>query len=233
MSTKKSLFAWMFLFLWSGISLLHAIPLTVYNKGIKGNNTNEGKARFIQDVIDFHPRYVLIFFGANDALNEAKFVPLDRFTDNLNWMVDQAQAASIKPVLCTVHACNEKELIKRHPASLFGTEGPNGKLKHYNDAIRGVATAKSVSLADFAAQTKNAPPDLKWLGPDGLHLTPAGYKLLAQTFLDTLKPDLVSDQIVVCFGDSLTFGAFAKGQGTVEGETYPACLKTLARDMVK
>ena len=30
---------------------------------------------------------------------------------------------------------------------------------------------------------------------------------------------------VVCFGDSLTFGAGAKGAGTVTGETYPAALQ--------
>jgi len=230
---KMKLITWMSLFLFSGISLLPAIPITVYNKGIKGNNTEEGRARFVKDVADLHPAYVLIYFGANDALNEAKFVPLDRFTENLGWMIDQAQAAGIKPVLCTIHACAEKKLFERHPATLYGAEGPNGKVDRYNAAIRSVASTKSVPLADFAAQSKSAPADLKWLGPDGLHLTPDGYKLLAQTFLDVLKPDLAADQIVVCLGDSLTYGAMAKGQGTVEGETYPAWLKTLAAEISK
>ncbi|WP_372934509.1 hypothetical protein [Mariniphaga sediminis] len=32
---------------------------------------------------------------------------------------------------------------------------------------------------------------------------------------------------IICFGDSLTFGVYMKGEGTAEGDTYPAILKQL------
>ena len=56
-------------------------------------------------------------------------------------------------------------------------------------------------------------------------LTPAAYALLGQRTFEAIGARVKPGETVVCFGDSLTFGASVKGAGTAEGETYPAALK--------
>lgn len=201
---------------------------TVYNKGVGGQNTEQGRARFARDVVQLKPDFVFIYFGLNDALNEPKFVPLDRFTENLKWMVNEARAHHIKPVLCTIHHVLEEPLLKRHKRESYGDEGPNGKIDRYNAAVRSLATSQSVPLADFAkavAQARRTEPNV--ISPDGVHLTPAGNRLLAQTFAAVATPRLTGKEVIVCLGDSVTYGAGSKHAGTAEGDTYPGMLRRL------
>jgi lysophospholipase L1-like esterase len=208
--------------------------LTVYNKGVGGQNSRQGKARFERDVLSLKPDYVFIYYGLNDALNEPQFVALDQFIENLGWMVDRARAAGIKPVLCTIHRVDEEPLLKRHKRESYGEEGPNGKLDRYNKALRALADQKKVPLADFAAavaehDAKSPPPDpsTRAVSRDGVHLTPTGNRLLAQCFLDAIPSRLRGRELIVCLGDSVTWGAGAKGAGTAEDGTYPAMLREL------
>ncbi len=48
--------------------------LTVYNKGIGGQNCRQGRKRFDRDVLALKPDYVFIYFGLNDTLNEPQFI---------------------------------------------------------------------------------------------------------------------------------------------------------------
>lgn len=200
--------------------------LTVHNKGIGGQNTAQGKARFEADVVALKPDYVFIYFGLNDTLNEPRFLPLDTFIANLVWMVDRARTAGIKPVLCTIHRVTEEPLLKRHRRESYGSEGPNGKIARYNAAIRRLAKEKDVPLADFAAVVQRNPSTVS---ADGVHLTAAGSRLLAQCFFDTIAPELQGHKTMVCLGDSVTWGAGLRGAGTAEGETYPAFLPAAER----
>jgi len=202
--------------------------LTVHNKGMGGQNTEQGRARFEKDVVALKPDYVFTYFGLNDTLNEPKFVTLERFIANLGWMVDQARAAGIKPVLCTIHRVIEEPLLKRHKRESYGSEGPNGKIARYNAAIRKLTREKSVPLVDFAevvAVASRDHPNTNIIWPDGVHLTPDGNRLLAKCFLDTVASQLTGKETIVCLGDSVTYGSGSKTAGTAEGETYPAFLR--------
>lgn len=201
--------------------------LTVHNKGIGGQNTEQGRARFARDVVQLKPDFVFIYFGLNDALNEPRFVPLDRFTENLKWMVNEARAHHIKPVLCTIHHVLEEPLLKRHKRESYGDEGPNGKISRYNAAIRVLAKSDSVPLADFATAVAQVLPGQNVISPDGVHLTAAGNRLLAQTFAAVATPRLTGKEVIVCLGDSVTYGAGSRHAGSAEGDTYPACLRYL------
>ena len=201
--------------------------LTVYNKGIGGQNSGQGRARFEKDVIALKPDYVFIYFGLNDTLNEPAFLPLEKFVANLEWMAGRTLESGINPVLCTIHRVSEEPLYKRHKRDSYGAEGPNGKVGRYNIAIRQLAKEKNIKLADFACVVEKAPEYSKIVSSDGVHLTPAGYELLAKTFFGVINKELKGSAKIVCIGDSVTFGAGAKGAGTIEGETYPAFLKQL------
>lgn len=217
-------------FLFLSIAWAHAenLVIDVYNKGISAQNSAQGLSRFKKDVVELQPNWVLIYFGLNDALNEPQFVDLPKFIGNLTRMVDLARENGITPVLCTIHPCVTEKLMERHKPESYGEEGPNGKIDRYNAAIRELVKTKEVLLADFAVIAAASDPAIQWMGKDGVHLTPRGYQLLAETFLTTIKPKLAAGQKVVCLGDSITFGAGMNGRGTVEGDTYPAALKRQA-----
>lgn len=201
--------------------------VTVHNKGVAGENTAQALTRLHADVFALKPTYVLIYYGTNDTLNELRFVAPLQFEENLTSMVSQSKARGIVPVLCTIHHCVPSKLFMRHRESVYGKEGPNGKIDHYNDLIRSVATREDILLADFAVVTGELSPEGNWIGPDGVHLTWVGYQKLAQTFFAALKGKIKDHDTIVCFGDSLTFGVGVLGSGSAEGKTYPAYLKTL------
>lgn len=204
--------------------------LTVCNKGIAGQNSLQGRKRFDKDVLALKPDYVFIYFGLNDTLNEPRFISEEEYIENLNWMVDQARNTGIKPVLCTIHPVGEEALLKRHKKESYGTEGPNGKIDRYNKALRKLIAEKKVPFADFQAVA------LKKEGlvcADGVHLTPAGYKALAQCFYDVVADEIKEKAMIVCLGDSVTWGSGVKGGGTTTGETYPAYLNRISAQREK
>jgi len=61
---------------------------------------------------------------------------------------------------------------------------------------------------------------------DGVHPTAQGYELIGKYFAQQLKEKklLKRKMLILCFGDSITYGAFMEGKGTAEGNTYPAVL---------
>lgn len=219
----------------SGVSLLLALgtcgqenSLVVHNKGSGGQNSQQGRARFGKDVLDLKPDHVFIYFGLNDTLNEPRFLTVEKFVENLGWMVDQAREAKIAPVLCTIHAVKEEPLYKRHKKESYGTEGPNGKIERYNAAIRKLAEEKKVPLAEWAktsAAAKGAGTD--YVSADGVHLTVEGSRALAKCFWEAASKNIRAKQTIVCLGDSVTFGAGMKGAGTASGQTYPAVLREM------
>ena len=197
--------------------------LTVYNKGIGGQNSRQGRKRFAKDVLALKPDYVFVYFGLNDTLNEPRFLSEKEYVENLGWMVDQARGAGIKPVVCTIHPIGEEPLLKRHKKESYGAEGPNGKIARYNKALRKLIKEKKVDVADFQAVVAKKK---ELVSADGVHLTPLGYKALAECFFNVVAGEIKAKATIVCLGDSVTWGARVKGAGTTTGETYPACLKS-------
>ena len=203
--------------------------LTVHNKGIGGQNSQQGKARFAKDVLSLQPDYVFIYFGLNDTLNEPRFLSEKEYITNLSWMVDQAEKAGIVPVICTIHPVEEVALMKRHKKESYGAVGPNGKIDRYNKALRVWAESKGVSIADFAEVVATTDqPDERLVNNDGVHLTPLGHQALAKCFFDGVAAKLKGKITIVCLGDSVTWGAGVKGSGTTSGETYPSYLGQLS-----
>ncbi|MBC2602929.1 SGNH/GDSL hydrolase family protein [Puniceicoccus vermicola] len=202
--------------------------VNVVNLGVPSQNSTGGRGDFRREVLSSGADWVLLYYGLNDTLNERQFVDLPKFIFNLNRIVDLAREDGITPVLCTIHDSNEEALLQRHELEVYGDERPNEKIDRYNQAIREFASEKGVRLADFAKVSQESDGKIEWLHRDGVHLTAEGNQLLANTFYEVIQPDLENGQIVMCLGDSVTFGSTVSGKGTAEGETYPAFLKQLA-----
>lgn len=206
------------------------MELTIYNQGRCGQNSGIVREKFAEDVLALTPApdFVLIYIGMNDVINDQFFTPLDLYLAHVAWMIAQARTVGITPVLCTMHFVVENAVYQHHAREKFGAETVNGKMERYNTALRQLAAELQVALADFNAVTNSVTP-AEFLSEDGVHLTPAGNALLAQTFFAVIAPQLRGQESIVCVGDSLTYGYQNAGAGSSEGDTYPAMLKRLAR----
>jgi len=210
-------------------------PIRVANSGMGGHNSRQGLSRLGRDVLAVKPQHLVIYFGMNDACNPRKAVPVDEFSSNLQTMIDRSQAVGVRNiVLVTPNPVVDEYLARRakgHPCQ--------GKfqvwLDSYDAAIRNVAKRNRLPIADLR-KLCDAHGGAKIVreslirnkvnadSEDGVHLTREGYRRMAEMIAAIVKKTAQPGDVVVCFGDSITYGAAMKGAGTAYGETYPAWL---------
>lgn len=194
----------------------------VINAGIPGQNSSDGRARFGRDVLEARPSVLLLSFGGNDALNPGALIPLDDYAANMAWMIDQATAHSIVPVVATILHIDTARM-RAQSLPFQGSEEPNDLIGRYNQALLAVAQERQVAVADFARALDAAGGPTLAMSTDGLHLTAAGNRLLAQTFFQVMPAEISGG--VVCLGDSLTYGVPLRTAAQDSEETYPAQLE--------
>ena len=211
-------------------------PVVVLNKGIGGNNTVAALKRFDKDVLEAKPDYLIIYIGMNDSVNSHGIVALDDYKGNMQKMLDAARKNGISPVIVTMNPVIETYVKKRHPQHPAGNI--NGYQKTYDDAIRSLAAENNIPLVDLRKLVLEHSKSLEEKDSllrnmansnveDGVHLTAEGYREFAKLFEVVFKGKIKPGDVVVCFGDSLTFGAGMKGAGTATGDTYPAHLSEM------
>lgn len=154
-------------------------------RGISGQTTPQMLLRFRQDVLDLKPKVVVICAGINDVAENTGPYNQEVTMSNIMSMAELAKANKIKVILASVH-----------PASAFPwrPEITNvaGKIMALNAAIQAYCEKKNILYLDYHSAMKNAEngmsPDL---AADGVHPTPAGYKimesLLTKALAKTLK----------------------------------------------
>jgi lysophospholipase L1-like esterase len=154
----------------------------VINAGISGNKAEDMVKRFEKDVVAKKPNVVTISVGINDVWHRVgkphDDAVLAKYKENVEKMVDMAQAAGAKVILIA------PTVIQEDP----GTEG-NKRLKMYIAAGREVAVAKKATYIDlhqmFLDAMANPPKDLTpdknkhTYTSDGVHMKPAGDAIMA------------------------------------------------------
>ncbi len=157
-----------------GWKLRKSFPGKPYiNRGISGQTTSQMLLRFRQDVIDLHPKVVVILGGTNDLAGNAGPVTLRQVEGNLESMAQLGRANGIAVVLCsllpTVH-------YWWHPQ----VPDPAHRIAALNRWIRAYAAKHHDVYVNYYAVMKNAAGGLKHsLSPDGVHPSPAGYAVMA------------------------------------------------------
>lgn len=142
----------------------------------------------------------------------------------------------------TVNPIINEVLKKRSPK--HSAEEFNGLLHSYNVTIKELADKNKIQFADLyglimkhggATEAKDCLVGNPANGHsnDGVHLTAEGYRLMANLFEPIFKGKIKPGDVVVCLGDSITYGAGARiGYGTAYGKTYPAWLSVILNRMV-
>ena len=208
----------------------------VHNLGKGGHTTGNIISNKFKVALKLKPQAVVLLAGTNDMLNTGKLATLEQFEKNLRYIVKTLQKNGAKVVMNTLPPCSEKLLLKRHKAEKFGGILPMERIAQANKIVRKIALECNCDLVDLynliaasgdpdsEASLLRNPANVK--SPDGVHLRAEGYKLWAEKLSQSpsLK-NLPEKSVIVCLGDSLTWGAGMKGAGTANGETMPAFLK--------
>lgn len=213
--------------------VLFVVPLAaqirVVNDGFPGENTAELDTRLDGSMARFKPNYVVLFAGANDALNEKKFLPAEDTRAHLLSMVQRIQSHGARTILVTVHDPDLIRLMKRHKLEDYGSQPPLQRLSAVNTQIEQVAILEHSQLVPFSAVLERAGGTNADLSTDGVHLTAKGYGLLAQAVRKQLPNHLPPATTILCFGDSLTYGIGVRppNEAAETQATYPAQLGAL------
>lgn len=214
----------------------------IINAGVSGNNTYDLLNRIETDVLNKKPDLVILMIGTNDMVNSGKMISYQEYSDNLNRISQVLKGSKIEVLLMSPPPIDTVFLFERHRKEIFN-EPPNVKIDSVRTIMKGIAKKYDFFFIDIfeSFRSKNIPAhneDYYIRNPknsgarDGVHPTGDGYKLIATTIFNFMKENklLFKNVRVVCFGDSITFGAYTKGAGTTKGETYPAYLLTMIND---
>ncbi|WEK33962.1 MAG: GDSL-type esterase/lipase family protein [Candidatus Pseudobacter hemicellulosilyticus] len=202
------------------------------NSGIGGNNTIDLLERLQVDCLAHQPRLTILMIGTND-MNSKKHVPLETYEQNLSKIITPIVKSGSKLLLMTILPAYEPYLFTRHEASFYDPEGVSGRRKQVNDVIRKTAARYKAGLLDleqrFLAVGKIGTEKDSLISnevnsgkTDGIHPTPNGYRFIALSVYDYIIYHNLPKQGIVCFGDSIT-----RGDGSVNGESYPGYLNKL------
>lgn len=209
----------------------------ILNKGIPGNNVNNLQKRLERAVLSNQPSLVIIMIGTNDMINPAKMLSYSMYSDKLNMLVSRIRENGADVLLLSVPYADTGYLFDRYGRDNYAT-GPNEKIDSVNGIIRRTAMEQHCMYLDMnqVFMSYNSPGreasslirNEKNNGvKDGVHPTARGYHVIAESIFSFLKEEGRSYNKIICFGDSITFGAFVLGQGTNKGKTYPAILRRL------
>lgn len=146
--------------------------------GIGGNKSNNMLERLDRHVLSKKPQWMTLSCGVNDVWHKdfGSGVSLEDYKKNITAIFDKCDAANCKVVVMT--------------ASMFEKEGME-KFKHnvdlvpYNEWLRAEAKRRGYPLADVNADMWKAhaeDPSVRLTG-DGVHMLPAGDRLMARSVL--------------------------------------------------
>jgi lysophospholipase L1-like esterase len=148
------------------------------NRGIGGQTTPQMLVRFRQDVIDLHPRVVIILAGTNDIAGNTGPMRLEDIEYDYASLADLARANGIKVIYSSVlpvHNYTERS------KDFFAQRSPE-KILLLNQWLKGYCAAAPEDftyLDYFSALVDDKGLLKKDLADDGLHPNAAGYKIMA------------------------------------------------------
>ena len=152
--------------------------LAVQNFGVNGTTALELQGRAwtgteaCQDALAFQPDIVVIMLGINDLFFPDRY---DRYPEALRGIVNRFQALSSSPrlFLCTLTPLALTEIQQQANQTIRTV---------FNPAIRKIAAEEGADIIDIHTLF---PTNIEFL-PDGLHPSPEGAALIAQTVLKAI-----------------------------------------------
>lgn len=146
------------------------------NRGIGGQTTPQMLVRFRQDVIDLHPKVVVILAGTNDIAGNTGPMRLEDIEADYASLAELARANHIAMVFSSVlpvHNYTPKS------QDFFAQRSPE-KILALNHWLKDYCAAQGLVYLDyFAAMVDDKGLLKRDLAADGLHPNAAGFKIMA------------------------------------------------------
>ena len=149
----------------------------VLNRGIAGERSDQILKRFAHDALTDRPQLIVILAGVNDL---AQGYPSEWVTGHLQQMYEQAMAAHIQVVACSILPYQGLDALRRE------------RLVGVNRWVEAYSTAHGLLFCDLFHVVAN--PAHPWLldgSPDGLHPDVAGYRRMGETIANTIERSLL------------------------------------------
>lgn len=146
------------------------------NRGIGGQTTPQMLVRFRQDVIDLHPKILLILAGTNDIAGNTGPMRNEDIEADYASMSDLAHAHGIRVIfesVLPVHNYTER-------SKDFFAQRPPQRISALNDWLKEYCKrSRDMYLDYFSAMVDAQGMMKKDLADDGLHPNAAGFKVMA------------------------------------------------------
>lgn len=143
-------------------------------RGISGQVTSQMLCRFKADVIDLHPKAVVICGGVNDIVGNNGYIDISYIVDNVASMIDLAQSNGIISIVGTALPTN------------YAFWKPDFKnlgelIKTYNAQLAKLCAEKGVAMIDYYTPMADAEGGLRdEYSLDRLHPNTRGYEAVME-----------------------------------------------------
>jgi lysophospholipase L1-like esterase len=144
------------------------------NRGIAGQTTDQMLIRFRQDVIDLHPKAVVILAGLNDIAGVHGTFTEEMTLDNLKSMTELARVNGIRVVLSS--ATPVCDCFGKAAARLRWQE----RIMELNELVRKYCAAGNAVYLDYYSAMSSNDDLKKELTSDGVLPNDAGYEVMAR-----------------------------------------------------
>jgi lysophospholipase L1-like esterase len=146
------------------------------NRGIGGQTTPQMLVRFRQDVIDLHPKVVVILAGTNDIAGNTGPMLSEDIEANFSSMAELARVHGIRVVFSSVLPVNNYTERSQE----FFAQRPRERILELNAWLKTYCAKNNLVYLDyFSAMVDDKGMLKRDLAEDGLHPNDAGYKIMA------------------------------------------------------
>jgi lysophospholipase L1-like esterase len=146
------------------------------NRGIGGQTTPQMLVRFRQDVIELHPKVVVILAGTNDIAGNTGPMLNEDIEANLASMAELARLHEIRVVFSSILPVNNYTAVSKD----FFAQRPPERILQLNNWLKDYCAKHGLVYLDYFPALVDDKGMLKGdLANDGLHPNDAGYKIMA------------------------------------------------------
>lgn len=146
------------------------------NRGISGQVTGEMLGRMKADVIDLHPKAMILLAGTNDL---ARGTDPRIIENNIVMIAELARVNNIKLLLCSILPVSDYHKTENPRFEMSKNHDPQ-KIREVNQWFQGYCRNGMCTYVDyFSAMVDSAGMMQSDLADDGLHPNAKGYRIMA------------------------------------------------------
>jgi lysophospholipase L1-like esterase len=161
---------------WKLADYFHGKPYVVLNRGIDGQTTPQMLVRFRQDVIELHPKVLVVLAGTNDLAGVTGPARNDDIETNYASMAELARLHQIRVVFASLLPVNNYTEDAKESFALR----PRERILALNIWLKNYCAKNGLVYLDyFSAMVDDKGMLKRELSDEGLHPNAAGYKLMA------------------------------------------------------